>query len=92
MIQGNYFEDNEDLQLHINEITDWEELVNAYEGDFLDAKEYQKSGDERLAMAPGNVQDAVDYYKTIVHSSGELAGTILSQASQAMDHEGLKYD
>lgn len=92
MIQGNYFEDNEDLQLHLEEITDWEELVEAYEGDFLDAKEYQKSGDEKLSLAPGNVKEAVDYYRTIVQSSGDLAGTILSQASQAMDHEGLKYN
>lgn len=92
MIQGNYFEDNEDLRLHLEEITDWEEIVNAYEGGFTDAQEYQKSGDEKLSMAPGNVKDAVDYYRTILESSGEIAGTIVSQASQSMDHEGLKYD
>lgn len=92
MIQGNYFEDNEDIRLHLEEITDWEEIVNAYEGGFADAKEYQKSGDEKLALAPGNVKDAVDYYRTIMQSSGEIAGTIVSQASQKMDHEGLKYD
>ena len=39
MIQGNYFEDNEDIRLHLEEITDWEEIVNAYEGGFADAKE-----------------------------------------------------
>ena len=71
MIQGNYFEDNEDLRLHLEEITDWEEIVNAYEGGFTDAQEYQKSGDEKLSMAPGNVKDAVDYYRTILESSGE---------------------
>ncbi|MCB1166801.1 MAG: acyl-CoA dehydrogenase family protein, partial [Leptospiraceae bacterium] len=92
MIQGNYFEDNEDIRLHLEEITDWEEIVQAYEGDFDDAKAYQEDGDERLAMAPGSTKDAVDYYRTILESSGEIAGTIVSQAAQPMDHEGLKYD
>ena len=92
MINGNYYEDNEDLQLHLNEITDWEEIVQAYENDFADAKAYKEKGDEKLAMAPGTVQEAVDYYRTILESSGEIAGTVIAQASQAMDHEGLKYN
>ena len=35
MIEGNYFNDNSDLQLHFRNIR-WNEIVEAYEADFFD--------------------------------------------------------
>lgn len=91
MIRSNYFEDNPDLQLSYNNLIDWKEIVEAYEQGFSDAKEYQKTGAENLAMAPTTVEEAREYYTSVLSSLGELMGTMVSQKSQEMDHEGLKY-
>ncbi|MEQ8351518.1 MAG: acyl-CoA dehydrogenase family protein [Leptospiraceae bacterium] len=91
MINSNYFQDNPDLQLSYNSLIDWKEIIEAYEQGFGDAKKYKESGDESLAMAPNNVEEAKDYYTSVLESLGELMGTMVSQKSQEMDHEGLKY-
>ena len=62
MIQNNYFSDNPDLMRQFAEIVDWEEIVQAYENGFKDAKLYQENGDEKLAYAPSTVEEAVEYY------------------------------
>jgi acyl-CoA dehydrogenase len=92
MITGNYFTNNEDLQLHFEELTNWEEIVSAYEDEFLDAKEYEKSGNERLAFAPANLQDAIEYYKSTLVSTGDIIGKHLAPRAADMDKIGLKYD
>ncbi|EMY70852.1 hypothetical protein [Leptospira vanthielii] len=40
MIQSNYFQTNEDLQEHFNELIDWNEIVPIYENQFSDSKLY----------------------------------------------------
>ncbi|MCB1139050.1 MAG: acyl-CoA dehydrogenase family protein [Leptospiraceae bacterium] len=90
MIRSNYFEDNPDLQLSYK-LIDWKEIVEAYEQGFNDAKKYKETGAENLAMAPGSVEEASEYYTSVLDSLGELMGTLVSQKSQEMDHEGLKY-
>ncbi len=91
MIQENYFSDNSDLQLQFNTLINWEEIVNAYESGFRDAKLFQETQDERLAFAPTNVQEAVEYYQSIMESLGDIAGNTVAQISQAIDREGLHF-
>ncbi|MBE7437628.1 MAG: acyl-CoA dehydrogenase family protein [Spirochaetales bacterium] len=92
MIQNNYFTDNADLLSFYNQCVDWPRVVDAYEMGFQDAALYAKSGDEKLSMAPSNLEEALDYYRAIMESGGELSGKILAARAQKMDHTGLKYD
>lgn len=92
MIQSNYFTDNEDLQLHFNELIDWEETVAEYEGDFLDAKKFQETKQSELEMAPSSTKEAVEYYKEILNSYGDLAGNEVSPHVADFDSKGLKFE
>ena len=74
MITGNYFTNNEDLLLHFQSITDWKELVDAYEHGFTDAEEYKKTGNDKLAFAPSSLEEAIEYYKSTLDSVGDLIG------------------
>ncbi|EPG59236.1 hypothetical protein LEP1GSC103_3729 [Leptospira borgpetersenii serovar Javanica str. UI 09931] len=66
MIENNYFLENQDLQENFQSIVNWKEIIDGFEGDFEDHKEYQKTGKESLAMAPGSYEDALEYYKSIL--------------------------
>ncbi|MBX7057580.1 MAG: acyl-CoA dehydrogenase family protein [Leptospirales bacterium] len=91
MIQGNYFNDNEDLQLQFQHILDWPTIVQEVEQGFHDAARYKESGDERLSMAPSSVEEGVEYYRTILESAGEMMGQEVAPRSAEMDQIGLKY-
>ena len=90
MIKSNYFTDNEDLQQHFKNCIDFTSIVNEYEGDFLDAKRYKDTNDEKLAYAPSNHEEAVEYYRTILEQVGDLCGNYFSQDAQELDAIGLK--
>lgn len=92
MIQSNYFGDNADLQQHYNEIVDWPEIISLYENEFSDAKKFQTTKNPRLEMAPSSIDEAREYYHEILQSTGEIAGKHVSQAAQAIDREGLKFE
>lgn len=92
MIQGNYFQDNEDLLLHFDTLIDWEEAVHAYEGNFGDAAKFKETGDERYAYAPSSVEEAKEYYRSILESLGEMMGDFVAPRSKEMDQTGLKYE
>ncbi len=92
MIQSNYFQDNEDLKIQFEYLVDWEEIVHQYENGFKDAKKYLETNDERFAMAPDSIESAVEYYRTILDSFGELAGKEIAPRSQIMDKKGLKLE
>ena len=92
MILSNYFADNTDLQQHFNEIVDWNEIIGTYENSFADAAEFKKSGNPRLEMAPASHEEALQYYKEILQSAGEIAGKHVSQAARDIDREGLKFE
>lgn len=92
MIENNYFTENEDIMLQFNDIIDWQEIIQSYEGDFLDSKKYKETGDEALAMAPSNAQEAMEYYQSVLESLGDIAGTKIAQAAAAMDAEKLKFN
>lgn len=91
VIQNNYFTDSEDLVLQFDHVVDWKEIIDAREDGFADAKRYTETNDESLAMAPATHQDAIDYYRTILDSAGELAGKTIAPAARPMDATGLKY-
>ncbi len=92
MISGNYFEENPDLLNHFDHFIDWEEIVREYEGDFRDAARYRETGEERLAMAPGSTAEAVDFYREVLRSYGDLWGNEVSQIAADMDRQGLKFE
>ena len=92
MITGNYFTTNEDLLLHFNSITDWKEIVEAYEQGFGDAEEYKKTGNDKLAFAPSSVDEAIEYYKSTLDSAGDLIGKQIAPNMAEMDKIGLKYN
>ena len=92
MIKSNYFKDNEDFKNHFYRFIDWNKVIDLYEDGFRDAKEYKNSGNERLAMSPSSYQDALDFYETILDSTGDLAGNDISQVAQLADREGLKFE
>lgn len=92
MIKSNYFHDNEDLQMHIHHFIDWQGIVDAYEDGFRDAQVYKKTGNERLAMSPTNFEEALEYYKAIMNSTGEIAGNDISQLAQSADAKGLHFE
>lgn len=91
MITGNFFSDNEDLQLHFEYLIDWDEIVQQYENNFEDAKKYQETQDERFAMAPDSLESAKEYYRTLLESFGEIAGKEIASRSQIIDKKGLKF-
>ncbi|TGK36066.1 acyl-CoA dehydrogenase [Leptospira gomenensis] len=92
MIISNYFQDNEDLKLVFNDLIDWDEIVHAYEQGFHDADAYKKNGNERLAYAPTNVEEAKEYYQSVLQSLGEIMGEFVAPRSKEMDRIGLKYE
>ncbi|MGQ2825204.1 acyl-CoA dehydrogenase family protein, partial [Leptospira kirschneri] len=91
MIENNYFLENQDLQENFQFIIDWKEIINGFEDDFTDHKIFQKNGDESLSMAPGSYDEALEYYKSILESGGEIAGRQIASIAKDMDVEGLKY-
>ena len=92
MIQNNYFNDNPDLLEQFENIVNWEEIVKFYEDEFQDGKKYQETGDEKLAFAPNNVDEAKEYYRTILTSLGDIIKDSLAPVAQKMDQTGLKLE
>ena len=92
MIQNNYFTDNEDILLQFESVVPWKEIVEAYESGFRDAAEFKKTQNENLAMAPADTEEAVEYYKAILESMGEISGKTVAPASQIMDRKGLRFE
>ncbi|MCZ8342786.1 MAG: acyl-CoA dehydrogenase family protein [Leptospira sp.] len=91
MISNNYFSDNEDLIDHFDSITPWNEIIEAYEENFEDFHEYQKTNKEELAYAPGNYEDAIEFYRSTLEAGGDISGNDISQIAKEMDEVGLKY-
>ncbi|MCB1321380.1 MAG: acyl-CoA dehydrogenase family protein, partial [Leptospiraceae bacterium] len=92
MVENNYFSENQDLLEQFDHLVDWAEVVEAYENGFSDHKKYQETGDDRFAFAPATVDDAVQYYRTILDSVGDLTGHQVAPVAADMEAIGLKYD
>jgi acyl-CoA dehydrogenase len=92
MLSNNYFTDDPDLQLIFNTMIDWPPIVEGCEGEtFEEHAIYEKTGDVRYQMAPGNINEALDLYRSSLDSMGEFFGTKVSQISMIMDKKGLSY-
>ena len=93
MIANNYFTDDEDLQITFHHLIDWKSIIEATEGsEFFDHDTFQKTGNSRYEMAPANVDEAFELYKSSLESLGEFFGKEVSQVSQAMDRNELRYE
>ncbi|RHX88815.1 acyl-CoA dehydrogenase family protein [Leptospira stimsonii] len=93
MIANNYFTDDEDLKLFFEHLIDWSSIVKATEGEeFFDHEHYKKTADPRFEMAPSNVQEAIELYRSSLESLGEFFGKEVSQLSQTMDKKHLRYE
>ncbi len=91
MIQNNYFSDNPELTEYFDHYVDWPEVIAQYEEGFADAALYKKTGDEKYAFAPSSNEEAIDFYRTILDTLGELVGNELAPVAREMDRTGLKY-
>jgi alkylation response protein AidB-like acyl-CoA dehydrogenase len=91
MIKSNYFSSNSDMLLHFNKFIPWNEIVPVYENNFHDAKKYSETGNELYATAPNTIDEAVDYYRTILDAAGDVTGNYVSQHVKAMDIKGASY-
>ena len=91
MIKSNYFSSNSDMLLHFNKFIPWNEIVPVYENNFNDAKKYSETGNELYATAPNTIDEAVDYYRTILDAAGDVTGNYVSQHVKAMDIKGASY-
>lgn len=92
MIAGNYFTDDQDLQVFFDHLIDWHAIVNAAEEEFLDHQKFLQTKNPRYEMAPSTIQSAVELYRSCVESLGEFAGREISQVSQTMDRKHLKFE
>jgi alkylation response protein AidB-like acyl-CoA dehydrogenase len=92
MIQANYFESNTDIVEQFESIIDWNEIVTIYENDFSDHKDFLKTKNPRLEMAPSNLDEAKEFYREILRSTGEVSGIYVSQFAQSIDKQGLKFE
>ncbi|GAB4436124.1 MAG: acyl-CoA dehydrogenase family protein [Turneriella sp.] len=91
MIQGNYYENNKDLQFTVDHFIDWATIIPLKEEGFADAAEYKKTGDKHLEFAPASTEEALEGYKAVWQQSGELAGIEIAGAARSMEKHGLKF-
>jgi alkylation response protein AidB-like acyl-CoA dehydrogenase len=76
---ANFYTDNEDIQFILNNMN-VAELADLMEGDYSDAKKFD--------FAPADAQEAIENYKLVLKTLGELCGDFVAPRSEAMDHEG----
>ena len=76
---SNFFTDNDDIQFLFGYL-DLPKLAALCEQDFKFAKEYD--------FAPENTQDALDNYRRILTSLGDLAGDVIAPTAGDTDRIG----
>ncbi len=78
---ANFYTDNEDIQF-ILENMDMSGLADLMEGDYSDSQKYDS--------APENAEEAIENYKLVLESLGQLCGDFIAPRSEEMDKEGNK--
>jgi hypothetical protein len=73
MIKSNYFSSNIDILQHFDKFIPWNEIVPVYENNFNDANKYSETGNELYATAPNNLEEALEYYRTILDAEDVIA-------------------
>jgi alkylation response protein AidB-like acyl-CoA dehydrogenase len=86
----NLYQETQDIQFQIEHCIPWEKVVPLTERGFADAEEYKKSQDARYENAPTNTEEALEFYKVVYESFGEIIAETLLPNSQAIDHEGAR--
>ena len=76
---ANFFTDNEDIQF-LFDYLDTARLAAIMEEDFRFAKEFD--------FAPENAKDAIDNYRRILTSMGELCADVIAPTAEQTDIEG----
>ncbi|TGM22581.1 acyl-CoA dehydrogenase family protein [Leptospira meyeri] len=92
MIANNYFSEDEDLQLIFNQLLDWDSIIKETEGEgFFDHQTFVKTNNPRYEMAPSTKEEALELYTSSLDAMGDFFGNDVSQKSQTMDRNELKY-
>lgn len=92
MIANNYFSEDEDLQVIFNQLLDWDSIIKETEGDgFFDHQTFVKTNNPRYEMAPSTKEEALELYTSSLEAMGDFFGNDVSQKSQTMDRNELKY-
>ncbi|MGC9454746.1 MAG: acyl-CoA dehydrogenase family protein [Phycisphaerae bacterium] len=77
----NFFTDNEDIQFYFRRM-DLKRLARIMEDDFSYCKQYD--------FAPENEDDAVENYRLVLESIGDICGNIIAPTAEDNDREGNK--
>lgn len=92
MIANNYFSEDKDLQVIFNQILDWNSIILETEGaEFFDHQTFIKTKNPRFEMAPSTKEEALELYTSSLDAMGDFFGKDVSQKSQTMDRNELKY-
>jgi len=72
---ANFYDDNEDLKFYVEKYIDWEPLVRMTEFDY------------RLSEGFENVEDALDFYKSVLDLVGNFAANEVAPNAAQIDRE-----
>ncbi|MEM7181470.1 MAG: acyl-CoA dehydrogenase family protein [Spirochaetota bacterium] len=76
----NFYDDNEDLQFYVEKVIRWQELVKITEYDYQSEDGFK------------NAEEALDFYKDILNSVGELSAKAIAPIAAELDKQGLKFE
>lgn len=92
MIANNYFSEDADLQVIFSQLLDWDSIIRETEGEgFFDHQTFVKTKNQRFEMAPSTKEEALELYTSSLDAMGDFFGKEVSQKSQTMDRNELKY-
>ncbi len=76
---ANFYTDNEDLKFHLTHPL-MEKMVGLKERNFADKDTYD--------FAPVDFEDTMDNYDKVLEIIGEIAGNIIAENAESVDHDG----
>lgn len=76
---ANFYNDNEDLQFHLNHPL-MKKIVRLKESDFTEREKYD--------YAPLDHEDAMDSYEKVLEIIGEISGEVIHPNAEGVDHDG----
>ena len=76
---ANFYTDNEDLKFHLTHPL-MEKMVGLKENNFADKDKYD--------YAPVDFEDTMDNYNKVLEIIGEIAGDIIAENAESVDHDG----
>ncbi|MEI6694649.1 MAG: acyl-CoA dehydrogenase family protein [Bacteroidota bacterium] len=76
---ANFYTDNEDLKFHLTHPL-MEKMVGLKESNFADKDKYD--------YAPVDFEDTMDNYNKVLEIIGEIAGDIIAENAESVDHDG----